>query len=128
MEQLQLLSVLVNHEVTADIARGFWAQYIAEEYGDDVEIEDDDRYALHSFLTFSSDYLLSASTAHTDDYLYLKDDLLTTYSNRYMFLRVECEARKLIIFPFLFSISCVCSQNVQSLQCNYDYKKLRQHP
>lgn len=51
MEQLQLLSVLVNHEVTADIARGFWAQYIAEEYGDDVEIEDDDRYTFHSFLS-----------------------------------------------------------------------------
>lgn len=53
MEQLQLLSVLVNHEVTADIARGFWAQYISEEYGDDVEIEDNDRFVFHSFLFLS---------------------------------------------------------------------------
>ena len=31
-----------------DIARGFWAKYIADEFGDDVEIGDNDRYDIHS--------------------------------------------------------------------------------
>jgi hypothetical protein len=30
-----------------DIARGFWAKYIADEFGDDVEIGDNDRYDMH---------------------------------------------------------------------------------
>lgn len=51
IEQLQLLSVLVNHDVTVDIARGFWAKYIADEFGDDVEIGDNDRYDKLSNLT-----------------------------------------------------------------------------